>query len=79
MTKNQRRRSFSIQKDYNVTVLNSIINNEDDTITVLGPIDIHENIYPLTEENLAIHTNNVSKSFQIMTYAYVIFKKVPTF
>lgn len=59
MTRNQRRHSFSNQKEYSLTISDTN-NNDDDSITVLGPNELGENTFPLTEENLAIHTNNVS-------------------
>lgn len=63
MTRNQQRHSFSNGNDHSVSLIDLI--NDDDIITVLGPRDVEENIYPLTMENLAIHTNNVSASFEI--------------
>lgn len=55
MTSNQsnRRHSFPIQNKAHCSL-------DDDTITILGPLDTATTIFPLTEENLAIHTQNVS-------------------
>lgn len=54
MTLNQssRRHSFPIQNKVQRNV-------EEDIITLLGPLDTV--VFPLTEENLALHTKNVSQ------------------
>lgn len=62
MTIYQKKNSFSNQKDYSLTVL-STNSSDDNGITVLGPNDLSDNVFPLTEENLAIHTNSVSNIY----------------
>jgi len=53
---NQRRKSFPPQKDITTTACKS-----SQSANNISSIDMDANICPLTEENLAIHTRNVSR------------------